>query len=269
MTAPGQNVPEGGYSVSSLRDLQALDEDAIKRKLRAPVDRAWGGLSGGFLQRLDEWGQEKIVKPLVSIFQGLKPAGWEKVAEAFQDGQKRINDRVDLLSPLQDYGAVFMNDKGGFLDYNNNYGVMPFVYQIGPLRGVELTGEGLRLLDKGLWDLRAQLTVGPLALGVGSPYLEWKLRVYTPQGFLYSEQVYRGWAKREFSSTVVSSVVVPEPGYVVKAEIAWIHGSRKVWGGPANNRLVVQHITRRVDGGTGAEDSFSEAPSDRNAEDMP
>ena len=45
----------------------------------------------------------------------------------------------------------------------------------------------------------------------------------------------------------------------MKIEVSWIHGSRKLLGGPRNNRLVVQHISNRVGvGGTGAEDSYVE-----------
>lgn len=257
MTAPGEGVPEGGYSVSNLAELQALDEAAVLRKLRQPIDRAWGDVNKNFLTRIDEWGQEKIVKPLQQIFAGLRPPGWERVADAFQDGQLKLTSRLDLLSPLLDYGSAYMDSVGGFLKFGQNYGVMPFTNQIGPMRGCDIQDGGIRLLDAGLWDIRCQLTFGANALGVGNGRVEWSVKVYDPGGGLYSEQrAIEGnqWAK---TSVVVSSVVVPEPGYLVKAEIAWIHGSREIYGGPLNNRLVVQHISRTVDvGHTGAESSY-------------
>ena len=103
MTAPGEGVPEGGYSVSNLAELQALDEAAVLRKLRQPIDRAWGDVNENLFQRIEEWGQEKIVKPLQQVFAGLKPPGWEKVAEAFEDGQAALVGRLDLLDGVRGY----------------------------------------------------------------------------------------------------------------------------------------------------------------------
>lgn len=263
MTAPGEGVPEGGYSVSNLAELQALDEAAVLRKLRQPIDRAWGDVNKNLFQRIDEWGQEKIVKPLQQIFAGLRPPGWEKVAEAFEDGQTALKNRLDLLSPLLDYGSAYMDAQGGFLQFGNNHGVMPFSNQIGPMRNCELHDNGIRLLAAGLWDVRCQMAYGNNALGVGNGTVEWYVRVYRPDGTLFSEQVgleANVWTK---TSTIVSSVVVPDAGFVVKVEVSWIHGSRKLLGGPRNNRLVVQHISNRIGvGGTGAEDSYIEEPGE-------
>ena len=259
MTAPGEGVPEGGYSVSNLAELQALDEAAVLRKLRQPIDRAWGDVNKNLFQRIDEWGQEKIVKPLQQIFAGRKPAGWEHVAEEFQDGQLVLKNTLELLSPLLDYGSAYMDAKGGFLQFGDNHGVMPFTRSIGEMKGCELHDNGIRFLSAGLWDIRCQMAYGNNALGVGNGTVEWYVRVYRPDGTLYSEQVgleANVWSK---SSYIASSVVVPDTGYVVKVEVSWIHGSRKLLGGPRNNRLVVQHISNRIGvGGTGAEDSYKE-----------
>lgn len=259
MTAPGEGVPEGGYSVSNLAELQALDEAAVLRKLRQPIDRAWGDVNKNFLTRIDEWGQEKIVKPLQQIFAGHRPPGWEKTAEAFVDGQLALKNTLELLSPLLDYGSAYMDAKGGFLQFGNNHGVMPFTRPIGEMQGCELHDNGIRLLSAGLWDIRCQMAYGNNALGVGNGTVEWFVRVYRPDGTLYSEQIgleANPWAK---SSLIVSSVVVPDSGYVVKIEVSWIHGSRKLLGGPRNNRLVVQHISNKVGvGSTGSEDSYIE-----------
>lgn len=261
MTAPGQNVPEGGYGVSNLADLQALDEAAIKRKLRAPVDNVFAHARSNSLEGL----KRDVFKPLLLIFQGLVPKGYEDVAQAFQDGQVALKSRLDLLSTLLDYGSCYMDAKGGFLEFGLNSGTMPFVNQLGPMKGCELYDGGVRLLDKGLWDIRAQLTFGWNALAVGSGHVEWRVRVYRPDGVLFSEQIGHTWNVREHSASIVSSVVVPEPNYVVKVEISWIHGSRQIWGGPANNRLVVQHISRRTDAGAmGNEDSYMPGASPDN-----
>lgn len=206
---------------------------------------------------------------LADIFDGKRPPGWEKVADAFKDGQLALTQRLDLLSPLLDYGSAYMDSKGGFLLFGDNHGTMPFVNQLGPMQGCELYDNGIRLLDAGLWDIRAQLAFGGNTLGVGAGKIEWLVRVYRPDGSLFSEQLGvedNVWTK---TSTIVSSVVVPEPGYVVKVEVAWIHGSRRLLGGPRNNRLTVQHISRRTDvGHTGSEDSYVE-PTDPESSDEP
>ena len=194
---------------------------------------------------------------LSRIFKGFSPDGFEAAAEAYRDGQVGLENRLDLLSPLLDYGSAYMHAKGGFLMFGQNYGVMPFENQIGPMRNCELYDSGIRLGRAGLWDIRCQMAFSHNALGVGNGRIEWAIRVYRPDGQLYSEQVAvesNVWAK---TSTIVSSVVVPAPGFVVKAEIAWIHGSRQIYGGPRNNRLVVQHISNDVSlGGTGSEESY-------------
>lgn len=204
---------------------------------------------------------------LSDIFAGKRPPGWENVADSFRDGQLDLNSRLDLLSPLLDYGSAFMTSKGGFLQFGNNYGVMPFSNQLGPMNGCELFEDGIKLHRAGLWDLRCQLSFSNNALGVGNGRIEWSLKTYRPDGKLFSEQIAiesNQWSK---SSSIISSVVVPEPGYVVKAEVAWIHGSREIYGGPRNNRLTVQHISNDTNvGATGSEESYI---PDLSEEDMP
>ena len=255
--APGGSNPrpEGSLSPSGLQELASYDEAFVRRRALTGITSAAEEARSGFVAGL----RESIVKPLQQIFAGLKPPGWELVAEAFEDGQTALKNRLDLLSPLLDYGSAYMDAQGGFLQFGNNHGVMPFSNQIGPMRNCELHDNGIRLLAAGLWDVRCQMAYGNNALGVGNGTVEWYVRVYRPDGTLFSEQVgleANVWTK---TSTIVSSVVVPDAGYVVKVEVAWIHGSRKLLGGPRNNRLVVQHISNKVSvGGTGSEGSYIE-----------
>ncbi|OMQ08324.1 hypothetical protein BXT90_05465 [Corynebacterium amycolatum] len=258
MTTPepkDYGVPAGAMRPGDLGKLQNINGDSINWGQLTGITAAAEEARNGFVAGL----RESIVKPLQQIFSGLKPPGWEKVAEAFEDGQTALKNRLDLLSPLLDYGSAYMDAQGGFLQFGNNHGTMPFTNQIGPMRGCELHDNGIRLLAAGLWDIRCQMAYGNNALGVGNGTVEWFIRVYRPDGALFSEQIgleANVWTK---TSTIVSSVVVPEPGYTVRVEVAWIHGSRRLLGGPRNNRLVVQHISNKVGvGGTGAEDSYKE-----------
>lgn len=220
--------------------------------------RAWArGELQGALGKLQAGVRDGFLAGIADALRGVVRAPlFQDVADAFQDGQLALKNRLDLLSPLLDYGSAYMDAQGGFLQFGNNHGTMPFTNQIGPMRNCELHDNGIRLLAAGLWDVRCQMAYGNNALGVGNGTVEWYVRVYAPSGELFSEQVgleANVWTK---TSTIVSSVVVPEAGYVVKVEVKWIHGSRKLLGGPRNNRLVVQHISNRVGvGGTGAENS--------------
>ncbi len=241
-------VPPGTLSYAQIRQLFEADE-AAKRKVRDELQGAVANARGWFI--------DGLLDGIADLFRGKIRPGFEGAAQAFQDGQLALNTRLDLLSPLVDYGSAYMDPVGGFLQFGTNSGTMPFNKQIGPMRGCELHDGGIRLKDKGLWDLHAQLAIGGNALNVGSGRVDWKIRVYAPDGTLFSEQVGFKWNTRRETDVIVSSVVVPEAGYVVKVEISWIHGSRELLGGPANTRLKVQHISRRTDvGGTGAEDSY-------------
>lgn len=258
MTSPNKPSVDGAYTASDIAQMQQVTQQNYEQQLR---DRVLGGFLTGH-NNFRESIQKTVLDPIRQIFQGLVPKGWEDVAQAFQDGQVALKSRLDLLSTLLDYGSCYMDAKGGFLEFGLNSGTMPFVNQLGPMKGCELYDDGIRLLDKGLWDIRAQLTFGWNALAVGSGHVEWRVRVYRPDGALFSEQIGHTWNVREHSATIVSSVVVPEPNYVVKVEISWIHGSRQIWGGPANNRLVVQHISRKIDDGNmGDGDSYNPGTS--------
>lgn len=249
MTAPKGFTPEGAYTPASLPSMQSLTEEKIRARLRGPVDDAMGKMAVGL--------REGLLAGVADALRGIVRAPmFGPVKDAFEDGQLALRNRLDLLSPLLDYGSAYMDAQGGFLQFGSNHGTMPFTNQIGPMRGCELHDNGIRLLAPGLWDVRCQMAFSSNALGVGNGTVEWYVRVYRPDGVLFSQQVgieANVWTK---TSTIVSSVVVPEPGYVVKVEVKWIHGSRKLLGGPTNNRLVVQHISNRTGvGGTGAENS--------------
>lgn len=246
-------APDGTMTPADLAArIRPHDLESGRAWARGDVQGALGnlrtGVKDGFLAGIADALRGVVRAPL---FQG--------VADAFEDGQLALKNRLDLLSPLLDYGSAYMDAQGGFLQFGNNHGIMPFTNQIGPMRNCELHDNGIRFLAAGLWDVRCQMAYGNNALGVGNGKVEWYVRVYRPDGTLFSEQVgleANVWTK---TSTIVSSVVVPEAGYVVKVEVKWIHGSRKLLGGPRNNRLTVQHISNRTDvGGTGAEDSYEE-----------
>ncbi|MEJ4100935.1 hypothetical protein V5S96_11305 [Corynebacterium mastitidis] len=250
MTAPNQGIPEGGYSASGLAALQGMNEEAIKRRLRAPADNLFNQVKGNFVGKFAD-GIADVLAGARSIlgFERL-----ERVGREFRDGQTELNHRTDLLSPLLDYGSACMGNLSGW----DVTGVMPFRTQIGPMRGCRLEDSGIRLGDKGLWDIRAQLTAESAIIVTGR--MEWRVVVKTPQGGVYSSQRATVTSNSRLTQTLVSSVVVPEPGYLVQVELLSLGIGRTIFGGPDWNRLVVQHISREVSGSTGAE--ASQVPPD-------
>ncbi|MGM5069833.1 hypothetical protein EU244_033965 [Rhodococcus qingshengii] len=160
----------------------------------------------------------------------------EKITE-FRDGQLDINDRVDLLSPLQDYGSAYANTQAGIF----NKGQVGFTNQIGPMQGCRLVSGRIVLDDRGLWDIRCQLWIDWTSL---DGMVEWEIRVLRPDGSTFSFQRTRLNSKDIFSSTNITSVVVPDAGYQVQIFITEMAPGRGAIGGPGLNRLTVQHISR-------------------------
>ena len=259
---PGSSgdVPESGNdpSLGGVKWMEDVTEQGVKDRaydqvfpsMRGAKESLLGNLLGGFFGVMTG-----IFTGALSVIPSWFPAGAHQFAQQIRDGQRDLNDRTDLLSPLLDYCSVSSNPGSGEHRVSNNR--FPFTYQIGPTRGVTNMGDGrLRLDDKGLWDLRAMVTASWMSL-IGDSQMQVFLRVIKPDGGLhsvYSEQGYYMKTTNNVTMTVVSSVVIPEPGYFVDVYIIG-PGDRGYWAGPKWNRLTVQHISREVENGTGAEGS--------------
>ncbi len=164
---------------------------------------------------------------------------WEQL-DTVTDGQLELNDRTDLLSPLLDYGSCFANGSGGI----SQIGRVPFNQKVGPMNGCRLESNGIVLEDQGLWQINARLafswTIGPGAQ-------TWRIRVYRPNGTLFSEQLDYSSESNENTREMLTTVVVPDAGYRVEVWITELIIGRATIGGPQNNRLTVQHISRSTD----------------------
>lgn len=153
------------------------------------------------------------------------------------DGQTRIQNRVDLLGALLDYGATYMDQLSGF----NVEGLMPFNKQIGPMKGCTLLPGGkLRLDSPGQWNIFSQITVDWLPILDPNVWLISRVRDDT--GAEYSVKEVRDSSNWVMTLSCTHPVVVPAPGYTVEVE-AKFSVVRKVLGGPARNHLVAQHIS--------------------------
>lgn len=260
----GADLPPGTMEVAAIRGLQGVTEASVKSQIRTELDQV--GLStrghlNAFTGKISESKTVQILGYVLRGGTGAVDASWKALRDSYRDGQEALKRSIALLSPLEDYGAAYCDWQGGFWKYSQNYGLIHFNNQLGPMKGCRLDGGKIVLEDKGLWDIKATLTIGGNAIGVGSGRFSWEVRVYKPDGGVYSKQVSHTDSVARHTATISTAVVVPGPGYSVGVEIAWIHGSREIYGGPANARLIVHHITDQttqqgVDVGTGAEDSY-------------
>lgn len=194
-----------------------------------------------------------VVDGIANSFRGIAQggifSGLDHAAETIRDGQERLNDRTDLLSPLLDYGSVCM--PAGLRITGT--GPLPYRQQIGPMRGVSVRyagtspGAGLSLDDVGLWDIRLQVTASWVRILTSK--FEVALNVYAPNGGTpFSQQKAIFMSEHEQTVTIVSSVVVDRPGYYAIPWVLTNASTRQVLGGPGWSRLTAQHISHEVDG---------------------
>ncbi|MGB3706750.1 MAG: hypothetical protein WA998_00505 [Gordonia sp. (in: high G+C Gram-positive bacteria)] len=159
--------------------------------------------------------------------------------DVIEDGQLGLNSRVDLLSPMEDYGATYAAGEGGV--FVNGTGVKNFDRQTGPMVGCHLSGGRIVLEDQGLWEITARMSFSWTAL---SGDLIWYVRILRPDGSIFSQQVDRCTTKEETTRHITTTVVVPTPNYSVEVYVSTIVGGREIFGGPTHNRLIVHHMSR-------------------------
>lgn len=177
------------------------------------------GILGGTLGDLDRWSNDIV------------------------DGQLALNESVDLLSPLQDYGSCYAKGVGGLV----TMGKVPFNQQIGPMTGCHLASNGIVLDDKGLWDIRARLwfsyTLSPL-----NGVINWEIRIVKDSdGSIFSVQRDQVEDTAVNSREINTTVVIPSAGYRAEVWVTNLAAARAVQGGSELNRLTAQHITRSTD----------------------
>ncbi|WP_411815477.1 hypothetical protein [Gordonia sp. SND2] len=165
---------------------------------------------------------------------------WDKM-DSFEDGQLALLDRVDLLSPLQDFGSCYAPGSGDLI----NLGKVPFSKQVGPMDGCQLVNAGIVLNDKGLWEICVRLA---FSYTIGGGGIGWEIRTYAPGGGgssgIFSVQRDYVVDSQTTMREITTTVVVPDPGYRVEVWITTLVLGRATTGGPENNRFSVKHITR-------------------------
>ncbi|CAB0551385.1 hypothetical protein D9B85_05675 [Corynebacterium diphtheriae] len=244
-----------------------LTPETLKAQLRKEMDSEFSlnhGLFGNILSTLGKIlagavqfgvgvfkafaeGVKAFIDGIANALKGMvNNTIFDPLGKAVKEGQLELNNRVDLLSPIQDYGSVYIPSGDREL---KGAQTLPFTAQIGPMKGCKQYKYGILLLDKGLWDIRAQVTSSWVrTLTLGQQDVPIVLKVYAPNGELFSSQRSNSNTAGINTQTIVSSVVVPEAGYYVEVEVEYIYTGRGIYRGPAWTRLTAQHISREVHG---------------------
>ena len=251
--APGGSNPrpEGSLSPSGLQELASYDEAFVRRQALTGITAAAEEARNGFVAGL----RESIVKPLQQVFAGLRPPGWELVAEAFEDGQTALKNRLDLLDGVRGYCQAYMSRNVNGEWGTNNTRQLPFDAPLGPSKGahVDASKGGIVMDESGLWTISLMCTARQTSYTsswLDTDSVRVTLRVHRPDGSVYSQKVLQYLAgKSAVSPTVSVPVVVDEPGYYVTVEA---YSSRWRWwdGGTRYSALaVVKHDSRLVNPG--------------------
>lgn len=248
MTSPDQPRPDkaqvgasapGWYQTADPDTLGAAENSWLTEALEG-VRNSVLGMLGGFVSVAAAI--QSGITGIVEAITGITGGGLfdlENWASNVRDGQLDLNGRVDLLSPLQEYGSCYAAGQGDLI----NTGRVPFNRQIGPMTGCHLWPEmnAIVLDSPGLWDIRARLG---FSWTIGGNAVRWHIRVVSPQGTIFHQTFDRSAMSAVNHREINTSVVVPSVGYFVEVWIDALEIGRATLGGPENNRLTVQHITR-------------------------
>lgn len=226
--------PKNTLPVEGLRSLQSVTKESVRQAALGELIPVSDLLHGGFLKQL----ADRIADTLSGLGRFLGFEKLFKTGEQFRDGQLALNDAVHLLSPLLDYGSVFMDSVHGW----DNEGILPFNKQIGPMRGCSLQGNGIELHDKGQWDIIAAVTASWVRIVTSE--VSWRVIIKDPKGAVFSQRRFTVSNANNITMTLPFTVVVPEDGYMVQVEITKVGKGREIIGGSTWNGLTVKHITR-------------------------
>lgn len=242
MTSPDHNVPDGGYVVSNLGQLQALDESKIKSQLRSPAAKALEEMKASLADNFIAGIGQAIANGLAGIVSGI----FSPVSEAIKpvaDGQLALGNRIDLIPT--GYCSAFM-DKNVNLEWGlNNTRLMPFRAQLGPNDGAHIDAANSRIVfDRtGTWTVYALLNCrGTIFTGDNGVLMT--VRVCRPDGSVYSQKFARSSPNTNPDTlTLTQPFVISQAGSYVEV-IAW-SGRWRWWdGGTEQSGLTVLRHAR-------------------------
>ena len=219
--------------------------------------RAWarGDLQGA-LGNLQTGVRDGLLAGVADALRGVVRAPlFQDVADAFEDGQAALVDRLDLLDGVRGYAQAYMSRNVNGEWGVNNTRQLPFDAPLGPSKGahVDAAKGGIVMDEAGLWTISLMCTARQTsytASWLDTDSVRATLRVHRPDGSVYSQKLLQYLAgKSAVTPTVSVPVTVDQPGYYVTVE-AW--SSRWRWwdGGTRYSALaVVKHDNRVINPG--------------------
>ena len=212
--------------------------------LQGAINKLQAGVKDGFLAGIADALRGVVRAPL---FQG--------VADAFEDGQAALADRLDLLDGVRGYAQAYMSRNVNGEWGTNNTRQLPFDAPLGPSKGahVDAAKGGIVMDEAGLWTISLMCTARQTSYTsswLDTDSVRVTLRVHRPDGSLYSQKLLQFLAgKSAVTPTVSVPVTVDQPGYYVTVEG---YSSRWRWwdGGTRYSALaVVKHDNRVINPG--------------------
>ena len=145
------------------------------------------------------------------------------------------NSRMDLLDPIMDFGQSYMPTGLNF----SGTGKLPFRNQRGPVRGVRIENDGIRLLGQGAWQISCSI-MASWVLAISGVAIWAEIRCYRPDGTLYTYQRHRTGTDSHHTIDFSADFVVPDPNYFVSVHITTAASARQFYGGWAVTRLAAK-----------------------------
>lgn len=240
-------IPKGVLTYEQIRQLLEADK-AAKQKVRDELEGAVANARGWFV--------DGLLDGIADLFRGIVRPGFESAAQAFEDGQLVLKNRLDLYSALEEQGTAFMSVSDPVL----NTGRVDFSEKLSGSKGVRFEDGGIVMLDRGRWDIDAMITADWVLLtgtpGVDYTRVTWEIHVLAPDGSLYHRKTGVFDGQGPMTGQLFTRVVVPEPGYRAEVHVNAIAPFRGLLRGPQWSHLTVDHINQSTAGGaTGTEPS--------------
>ena len=219
--------------------------------------RAWarGDLQGA-INKLQTGVKDGFLAGIADALRGVVRAPlFQDVADAFDDGQAALRDRLDLLDGVRGYCQAYMSRNVNGEWGTNNTRQLPFDAPLGPSKGahVDAAKGGIVMDEAGLWTISLMCTARQTSYTsswLDTDSVRVTLRVHRPDGSVYSQKLLQFLAgKSAVTPTVSVPVTVDQPGYYVTAEG---YSSRWRWwdGGTRYSALaVVKHDDRVINPG--------------------
>lgn len=185
---------------------------------------------------------DQVGKAIRGLLPSASPFG--PIQDAFEDGQKELRDRIDLIP--YGYCSAYMDKNVNLALGTNNLRKMPFRGQLGPNSGAHIDPAGHIVFDEtGTWTVHTVLNARGTAF-TGNNNIEMYVSVRRPDNSIFSEKYVMDSVDTNPGSLVISQpFVIPEPGYYVAV---WAWSGRWRWwnGGTRYSGLTVIKADERT-----------------------